>query len=494
MFKQLQLLLKQKYLFDYLFYTGFIFFTIIALVSGKFIYKPFGDRDLPSYLFEWESLAYVLSQHRTIGLPFFLQIFISNNISFKLWPYFQYSCMALSILYLHYSFKIVFKNKFLIFILSILFLLMAYSQRYAVVVSEPLAFAALNFSFGAFLLAIKRSKKVDLAALLIATFFAYQIRPAFIVLPIAFLLCSFYLFFIKDINRNILASISILLIAPLVLFFSLRFFVVGQFGLVAFTGPHLAGHAVMYLDQDTINSLPENNKDFAGKLLESKTKLDPSSTEGYDCRALEKFNITSYSSILLRYKSELSCWNFLNMTAWVIAINDIKKTWPLENASQNLDPWNHVYTLASYFSGDNVKVDKYLVNQSVEILKIKYKSYFSWIFSAFFISPIAYLLSGSRFYLSCILVGFLTILGYLEKKKNLKFILEIDVNDRNILNNVFFVFSLVFLTLSLLPLILLTVPLARYLTAAFYFFYPAFVLCTFLRLYKYNVNDQKNEF
>ncbi len=474
---------KKSIFLDCFFYLGLLFYIVLAFYSHKLNYRPFGDRDLPSYLFEWRSLEYILSQHRTIGLPLFLQLFISNNISFNLWPYFQFSVMILSILYLRYCFKKILRNNFFILLLSILFLLMTFQERFNIVMSEPLGFAALNFSLGAFLLSIMRRKKIDFFVLIFFTFLSYQIRPAFIVLPFAFFFCLMYLFLLRKISKKNIIYFSFLLFSPLILFMGLRLFLVNQFNLVAFTGTSISGHAVMYLNDKTIDKLPEKDKIFASKILEAKKKLLPQMTENFDCRVLNNFSIHQSKTVFDRYNQEYRCWNFLGMTAWVNTINHIKGTWPLQDINQNIDPWNHVYTLSSYFSGDNVETDIYLTYLSVEIIKKEFRKYLDWIFISTIYAPLAYLFSTSRFYLSCFLISVMLIIAYLNRTKEV--FLSIDKSDEFILMDILFAFSIFFLLLSLIPIIAIAAPLPRYLFAAFYFFYPAFILWAFLKLNKY---------
>jgi len=476
-----------KNYFDYFFYLALLFYIFTAYFSHKLNYRPFGDRDIPSYLFEWKSLAYVLSQHRTFGLPFFLQLFVSNNIDFNLWPYFQFSLMIISILYLRYCFKVVLKNNFLILLLSCLFLLMTFQERYNIIMSEPIGFAFLNFSLGAFLLSIIRRKKIDFFSLALFTFFCYQIRPAFIILPIALLFCSLYLFIIKKIRRSHIIYISLSLLCPIIFFMSLRFFLVNQFSLVAFTGTSISGHALMYLNDETIRKLPEKNKSFAVNILEVKKKLTPQMTGGFDCRALLENSKFDLSVILERYNQEYNCWNFLGMTAWVTAINNIKGTWPLSDAKRNIDPWNHVYTLSSYFSGDNVDTDKYLTSNSLEIIKVEYSSYLNWIFISCLYAPLAYLISSSRFYLTCFLLIFLWLLSVICKKQRIFF--KVCKNDEMIIKNIFFVFSSFYFLLSLVPIIFIAAPLPRYLFAVFYFLYPALISWAFLKFFMSKEHD-----
>jgi hypothetical protein len=199
-----------------------------------------------------------------------------------------------------------------------------------------------------------------------------------------------------------------------------------------------------------------------------------------DCRFLDNFEMNDLSSIVKRYKKEFDCWGNFNNLSWVYAINQVNNTWPLEDPKKNIDPWNHVYTLASYFSGDNVNIDKYLTNQSLAIIKAESTKYFNWIWIACIYSPIAYLFSGIRFYLSCFLILFLWGITSLD----IKYLLRIDESDRALISDIFFVFSLLFLLLSLVPLIFIAAPLPRYFFAAFYFFYPAFIIYSFLKLRK----------
>lgn len=132
------------------------------------------------------------------------------------------------------------------------------------------------------ILLVDRPGPLGWTALTALTFCAYQMRPdnLFLValLPcagIVLLLCRRT--FAPSALLRFAAGLGVAVVVPLLLFMTLRWSVVGQFGVVPFGGYNLIGVTASFLDRDLVDELPQEHRQLAGRILEAREarKLRP---------------------------------------------------------------------------------------------------------------------------------------------------------------------------------------------------------------------------
>jgi len=111
----------------------------------------------------------------------------------------------------------------------------------------------------------------------VATFSAYQLRPAAVFL-VAFLpVLGFVLKWLRrDRNWKQLsqwtAIASLVIFLPFLAFSSLRWATVGHFGVVSFGGPNQAGMAASFIDAQVVRQLPQEHQGLARNMMKMRRK------------------------------------------------------------------------------------------------------------------------------------------------------------------------------------------------------------------------------
>ncbi len=109
-------------------------------------------------------------------------------------------------------------------------------------------------------------KRMAWAGLGLALFLTYQFRPSYLFLvalvPLAGLASG----------RRRAAALAALAFVPLLAFCAVRWWAVGHFGLVAFTGHNVSGLTTSMLTPELISELPEGERELAVRILEERQR------------------------------------------------------------------------------------------------------------------------------------------------------------------------------------------------------------------------------
>ena len=228
---------------------------------------------------------------------------------------------------------------------------------------------------------------------------------------------SFFLFYyylnksLFCLQKKIFVKTIISVFIPFFLVVVIRLFMGGHIGVASFSGVNIAGHATFYLNNETINKV-NNNKEFIKYLIERKKK------QKFPCN----INIDEFNKYFLDfYEVKNECFNFNVMSGWLEMIKQEKKIQPFPDGDKrNFNAWEHVYTLANFFTmaGNNNLVDKKLSNYAWEVILTENKFlHFKWFFYSFFKSFYIQLSSQKNLLLIYFLIYFIYFGSIFPKKK-----------------------------------------------------------------------------
>lgn len=252
--------------------------------------------DTPSYrmLANAPTLERALSSHRTYGYPLFLKAIgykadgeINGNHArythrtFRKIPSVHAVIFLGAILLFWWSVRVYTGSAWLAFAMATP---LPYAAIWGLVrrVQPDFLGAALGLlTVSLFILSTKRPRALIWAGLTVTLFLTYQVRPAYLFLVALLPLVGPVLWWVAHGEpgtrfwRFELGLIGVTAL-PLLLFFSLRWFVVGEFGLVPFGGHNAIGIAATFLDRDVTRSL-DRHREFAREILRKREsrELEP---------------------------------------------------------------------------------------------------------------------------------------------------------------------------------------------------------------------------
>lgn len=270
---------------------------LMALRSGL---TPIPQPDSSSYLdFDWSSLKAVLSQVRTPGYPAFLQLVQWLTGDLRWLPLGHWLAWTLAVYMVYVGLlRAGYRQEIAFAAAAPLMLGRMVLEFGPYVLTDSLAAALAIASAGCFLaVSRKRSGWLAWGGLAATTALAYQIRPAYLYLvplwPILGLGLDCWLLR-PDAPRGEhwrrAAALAAATTAPLLVYCGLRWFMVGDAGLVSFGGYNLVGVAVQYLDDDLARTLPEDLQPLARDILRRRA-ADPGFGPTTDFLAMEeRFN------------------------------------------------------------------------------------------------------------------------------------------------------------------------------------------------------------
>jgi len=352
----------------------------VGILKSTSLLKLGFFNDQPGYLlFDFSSLRTILGEYRTFGLPLLLKlysiIFKGYEHRFYLWPWVQMFFYFFSVFFLYWAMlKFGFNRILSLIIASHLIWENSVHANLKFIMTEPWAASFLNLTIGCLLLTFRQRSWKTYLALGFSTFFLYQIRPNCVFVPIllpfwaVIISLMFERFnFIKV--KNIFILYAAIALIPLFLFCWLRLFVVGQFGLSAFGGTTLSMQATYYLNEDNIKRLSGESRIIAEKILAHKRKFRPLPEPKLSP------SINREQKYLMQKVSQPSdC-----MISWLAAIKYMTGKEPFDDPVKNIDPWNHINTLATFFTIYNVDIDKLLMKYSKDVLMLEWRQCLPWI-------------------------------------------------------------------------------------------------------------------
>jgi uncharacterized protein YfeS len=299
----------------------------------------------------------------------------------------------------------------------------------------------------------------------------YQIRPSFIFLIIIPASYAF-LYFLK---KKYFFFIRIILVSfiPLVIFLTCKFFITKDLGLTPFTGVQLSGHAVFYLDDNTIKKMSnKENIIFAKKIIDKKKKLS------YLCNLNRPKNLT-------KEYVHWQCWNVYLIEAWMEMVRQESGLTPFLDENKNIESWRYM-NLDSFFGKikDNTLMDRKLRSFSVEILNLNKKNHIIWMYESSYL--ILKLIIGHPATTKIFIISFFSIIFFIifSKKKNLTSMKFFNKN-----NEEYLLFSIIaYSFISLIFFSALHIPDMRTAGVQFLFLIPVCISYILYKVAKKKVN------
>jgi len=226
-----------------------------------------------------EKLQRVFSESRTVGYPVLLVFIHMLSPGLGLLPEIQYALLALAVFFLYTSLCVYgFRKPAAFFGSSILLYAGFVSSFVPEVMSDSagvsMAIVTVGFLFRA---AGKPGRLFPLLGMGLSAFFTYQIRPAFLFLVPWLPLSVLALEWIRgryeavkpgtgQLIRHIAVAI-LLALFPLLLFSAARMSLTGHFGLTSFGGINFIGITLQLLPEDRVDELPEHLRGPASEML-----------------------------------------------------------------------------------------------------------------------------------------------------------------------------------------------------------------------------------
>jgi hypothetical protein len=236
--------------------------------------------DTPSYLnvADAESWTEVLSHNRTLGYPLFLRAVMTFDRWLNPVPKLQILIYFGSLLLFWFAVQRFSGSGWLAWAAVVPLPWAGVMTLATFVQPDFLAAAAAVVAVSCLLvLAVGPAKVGWWIGLGVATFSAYQLRPAAVFL-VAFLpMLGFVLKWLRS-DRNWkqlgqwTAIAGLVTFLPFLTFCSLRWLTVGHFGVVSFGGPNQAGMAASFIDSQVVSELPREHQRLARNMWKLRRK------------------------------------------------------------------------------------------------------------------------------------------------------------------------------------------------------------------------------
>ncbi len=245
-------------------------------------FQPIYEPDSHAYLeFDWSSTEAVLGTNRTIGYPLFVAAVrtVSDDpraIPFSHWLalvfaafVFQEGLIALGV-----------RSYTVLWCAGTLLLGRGIIKFGPLVLSDSLAISLAIAATGCFFASLSAPRRWGAwCGLILLTFSGYQTRPAYLFLiplwPVFCLTADRLILrrgapWLVSIRRG--AAYAAATVIPFVLFCSLRWALVGHWGLVSFGGYNLFGVVGQFLDEDSAATLPADLQPLAREMLKKRAQ------------------------------------------------------------------------------------------------------------------------------------------------------------------------------------------------------------------------------
>ncbi|MBM3999999.1 MAG: hypothetical protein FJ297_10760 [Planctomycetes bacterium] len=259
-------------------------FLSAAAVIGGFLamtgrLDPVFEEDSRTYLtFDFHSPRAMLGQIRTVGYPLFLAM--AGDTDRVPWLQFGIHVMAVAV-FLGGLRAAGYSNRTAAWCSVTLLLGRGAVDLARLVTADSLAVSLAIASTGC-LVAVTAgpSRRSWWIGLVVCTFLAYQVRPAYLFLIVTWPVVAWVLdvFLLRRgaprrARWSRVGRIALATIGPFFVFCGVRWAVVGHFGLVSFGGHNLIGIAGQFLDRELVDTLPDDVRPLARAMLRSRVEL-----------------------------------------------------------------------------------------------------------------------------------------------------------------------------------------------------------------------------
>lgn len=239
--------------------------------------------------FQWDLSEKGLNGVRTPGYPLFLQTTM-KLLGIGAVPFIHNLCFFIAVIYFYQSLLAIGYRPFSALVVAVPLMLGLNPSLLAPnILTDSLALTLSLFCLGAFNFTWRPSASFkDWLVLTLLTFITYQVRPAYLFILVLWPLMGVWTTYFLSQHRGslnncikpFLAYLAVSVV-PFVMYTILRGLFTGFYGVVAFGGYNTIGIAVQFLDQETVEKLPEDMQDFGTAILkkieDEKIRVDISS-------------------------------------------------------------------------------------------------------------------------------------------------------------------------------------------------------------------------
>jgi len=269
---------------DSQFRVWYLFLTQVVAVAaflhwfGKF--EPTVQIDTASYRdYSIGSVVGALNDKRTFVYPLVILGFESADGSERLVPWFQYLSSAVAVGFFLAALLRCGWNSWLAFAAASPILTSQIVLEYTGVLTPDLlaqAFAIVSVSF--WLLVVHAgNERWALLGLSVFVFLTYQTKPSYLFLlafvPIGGLIARWWLHARRNDAWRVAFGLMVASIMPFLVWCSMRWFVVGHFGLVSFGGYNIIGIAGQLMDREGTNALSIEVQPLASEIVKRRESM-----------------------------------------------------------------------------------------------------------------------------------------------------------------------------------------------------------------------------
>ena len=269
---------------------------------GKLI--PRRTNDTPSYEFPWEvmSLADILMNARTLGYPLVLETWNLVATTQHHLPLFHLLAYFAGTYAFWHGLRNYSQSQWLAFAAAVPLLVPDLWPYFRYIQPETLAPAVVLMAVGALLHLVLQPRSRWLWLLVgISVAFAYHLRPSYVFLgALAPVLGCLFVIARGAGRRAVLrltAGLLLICLLPVFLYSGLRWVTVHQFGVANMLGYSLIGISATFLDQDTVDRLPEEHHRLGDRILfwRDKRNWDPYTEQSHSPRVFRQYVRTQWS-------------------------------------------------------------------------------------------------------------------------------------------------------------------------------------------------------
>lgn len=252
-----------------------------SFVSHRF--QPSVEIDSSSYTaFDWSTAQSVLSNQRTFGYPLFYALANRLALAPQYIPLLHWLALICSaFLVLEGLVSSGYRRSTAVWSAGVLMFGRSFMDQGRSITADSLACSLAIAATGCFLAtSAVRPSRLSWLGLMLLTFLSYQTRPAYLFLiplwPVLSLCCDRFILHRESPWKTSLrrcATYGAIVVIPFVTFCTLRWAVVGHWGLVSFGGYNIIGVAGQFLDQNSVDAMPDELRPVAQAIFDRKSQL-----------------------------------------------------------------------------------------------------------------------------------------------------------------------------------------------------------------------------
>jgi hypothetical protein len=396
---------------------------LIALQLGGKYGLHLGD-DSADYLevSSASSLAEAMSYGiRTLAYPIFLKCVRVLSPSFTALPVFQLALHVLVVFLFYWGLRHIGVSGWLAMAISSSLLYSDTIRTYGpfMLTDAPASSLAIA-TVGTLLIVIARPRNaLAWFGLTLSLFLTYQTRPTYLFLlllpPLGLLLLGLVSprpEWIRQ-RKRVGVGLAAICTLPFLAFCTLRWSMVGHFGLVSFTGSNLVGIAGQFLTEDLVPSLPQELRPLADRVLEKqkraaeRLRLPPLPTDSDQLRRVAKWQTPTYGDckrgwrIMQELHDQENIWTYMSWNLYYPTAVELYSPGTVELYEKYYQNRSIVIKTATLSTPAVIKnsrpvmIDSKLERISWAIIKARPSLYWIWVAKALMVAVILLIVNNS---------------------------------------------------------------------------------------------------